>query len=87
MCQTFTSFKIFIKKSNWWTSEEGQLLAKEEIALVPDERTGFFVKFFILSEELQLSYNLMSQKNAQLYIAKFLTFQVDMEYLNFIPLK
>ena len=52
MCQTFTSFKIFIKKSNWWTSEEGQLLAKEEIALVPDERTGFFVKFFILSEEL-----------------------------------
>ena len=29
----------------------------------------------------------MSQKNAQVYIAKFLTFQVDMEYLNFIPLK
>ena len=52
MCQTFTSFKIFIKKPNWWTSEEGQLLAKEEIALVPDERTEFFVKFFILSEEL-----------------------------------
>ena len=40
-------------------------------------RWSSFTFVFFLSEALQLSYNLMSEKNAQLYIDKFLTFQVD----------